>query len=50
MKETIEIPEYGALEQVKQSDIESVFEFAKNEGLLTKEVSPEEVLSNVYFK
>lgn len=50
MKETIEIPEYGALEQVKQSDIESVFEFAKDEGLLTKEVSPEEVLSNVYFK
>ena len=32
MKETIEIPEYGALEQVKQSDIESVLNLLKMKG------------------
>lgn len=49
LKGQIEIPDYGKLEQVKVTDIESAFNWARKEGLLKKELKVEDVISHVYF-
>lgn len=50
LKDQIEVPDYGKLEQVKVSDVESAFAWATKEGLLKQEIKAEEVISDVYFK
>lgn len=49
LKEQIEIPDYGKIEQVKVADIDSAFEWARQEGLLKKELNGKDVISHVYF-
>lgn len=49
LKNQIEVPDYGKIEQVKAADIESVFDWARAEGLLKNDLKAEDVISDVYF-
>ncbi|WP_040950821.1 ABC transporter substrate-binding protein [Gorillibacterium massiliense] len=50
LKDQITVPDYLPANQVKASDIESAFAWAKEKGLLKKDLSPEDVISDVVFK
>ncbi len=50
LKENIVVPDYPKAQQVSDSDIESVFAWAKEKGILTKNLQPSDVKSDVYFK
>lgn len=50
LKKQIVIPDYGKLEQVKEKDVESAFAWAREAGLLKKELTAKDVISDVYFK
>lgn len=49
LKDQIEVPDYPEISQATDEDIRSAFEWSQEKGLLTKEVAPEDVLSDVYF-
>ena len=50
LKDKIEVPDFGKIEPVKESDVTSALEWSRNAGLLSKNIKPKEVMSNVYFK
>ncbi|MNW43239.1 putative aliphatic sulfonates-binding protein precursor [compost metagenome] len=50
MKNEIKIPEYVPAYQVDGEQVKAAFEWAKEKGLLSKDISPEEVISDVVFK
>lgn len=50
MKDEITLPDYVPAYQVKDDDIKQAFEWAKKKGLLSKDIKPEEVISDVVFK
>lgn len=49
LKDQIEIPAYTMATQTTETDITEAFAWATEKGLLTKELTPEDVLSDVYF-
>lgn len=50
LKDQIDVPDYGKLEQVKVADVESAFGWSTEAGLLKKDLKAEDVISDVYFK
>ena len=50
LKEQIEVPDYPHIQQASKEDIQTVFTWAHDKGLLGKNLRPEDVLSDVYFK
>ena len=50
LKDQIIVPDYTHAEQATDEDITSAFAWAKEHDLLTKDLQPKDVLSNVYFK
>lgn len=50
LKEQIEVPDYPHIQQASKEDIQTVFTWAHDKGLLEKNLRPEDVLSDVYFK
>lgn len=50
LKDEITVPEYVPAYQVDVKEVEAAFAWAKEKGLLTKDISPEEVISDVVFK
>lgn len=50
LKEKIVVPDYPKAEQVKVDDLQKAFDWAREKGILKEEISPKEVLSDVYFK
>jgi NitT/TauT family transport system substrate-binding protein len=50
LKEDIKVPEYLPAYQVDVQEVEAAFAWAREKGLLTKNISAEEVISDVQFK
>lgn len=50
LKDQITVPDYTYAEQATDEDITSVFAYAHDHDLLTKDLKPADVLSDVYFK
>lgn len=50
LKEQIEVPDYPHIQQASKEDIQTVFTWAYDKGLLEKNLRSEDVLSDVYFK
>lgn len=50
LKDQIEVPAYTKAAQATADDVTQAFAWAKEQGLLDKELTPKDVLSNVYFK
>lgn len=50
LKDQIEVPDYPHAQQATVEDVTSAFEWSQKAGLLTKDLTPEDVLSDVYFK
>ncbi|MMZ65441.1 hypothetical protein D1872_278460 [compost metagenome] len=50
MKDEIQIPDYVPAYQVDVEQVKAAFDWAKERGLLNKDISPEEVISDVIFK
>lgn len=50
LKDQITVPDYTKAEQATDEDITSAFTWAKEHELLTKDLQPKDVLSDVYFK
>ncbi|MNI40416.1 hypothetical protein D3C73_946390 [compost metagenome] len=50
MKNEIKIPDYVPAYQVDVEQVKVAFDWAKEKGLLSKDLSPEEVISDVVFK
>ncbi|GGH33873.1 ABC transporter substrate-binding protein [Paenibacillus segetis] len=50
LKDEITVPEYVPAYQVDEKQVEAAFAWAKEKGLLSKDISPEEVISDVVFK
>lgn len=50
LKDQITVPDYTHAEQATDEDITSAFTWAKEHDLLTKDLQPKDVLSDVYFK
>ncbi|MNI86809.1 hypothetical protein D3C73_1439360 [compost metagenome] len=50
MKDEIQIPDYVPAYQVDVEQVKAAFDWAKEKGLLNKDISPEEVISDVIFK
>ncbi|WP_458632306.1 ABC transporter substrate-binding protein [Paenibacillus sp. CMAA1364] len=50
LKKDIQVPDYLLANQVDVKDVESAFTWARDKGLLTKNLTPEDVISNVAFK
>lgn len=50
LKEQIEVPAYIPANQVDVKEVEAAFVWAREQGLLTKDIAPEEVISDVQFK
>lgn len=50
LKEQITVPDYTHAEQATDEDITAAFAWAKEHDLLTKDLKPADVLSDVYFK
>lgn len=50
LKADIQVPDYPKTNQVKTEDVASAFAWAKEKGLLKKDLAPEDVISNVAFK
>ena len=50
LKDQITVPDYTHAEQATDADITSAFAWAKEHDLLTKDLQPKDVLSDVYFK
>lgn len=49
LKNEITVPAYIAANQVDEKQVERAFAWAKSKGLLKKDISPKEVISNVAF-
>ncbi|MBC8078950.1 MAG: ABC transporter substrate-binding protein [Gorillibacterium sp.] len=49
-KNVIKVPEYPAASQVTTAEVVSAFAWAREKGLLKKNLTPEEVVSDVAFK
>jgi NitT/TauT family transport system substrate-binding protein len=49
LKNEIKVPAYVAANQVDEKQVERAFAWAKTKGLLKKDISPKEVISNVAF-
>ena len=50
LKDQIEVPAYIPANQVDVKEVEAAFVWAREQGLLTKNITPEEVISDVQFK
>lgn len=50
LKDQIDVPAYPEASQTTTQDITAAFAWAKEKGLLKKEIQPKDVLSDVYFK
>lgn len=50
LKEEITVPSYIPANQVDPKQVERAFAWAKQKGLLSKDISPEEVISDVAFQ
>lgn len=50
LKEQIEVPAYVPSNQVDVKEVEAAFAWAREQGLLTKDIAPEDVISDVQFK
>ncbi|MNJ45988.1 hypothetical protein D3C77_411070 [compost metagenome] len=50
LKEEITVPSYIPANQVDPMQVERAFAWAKQKGLLTKDISPQEVISDVAFQ
>ncbi|WMT39654.1 MetQ/NlpA family ABC transporter substrate-binding protein [Paenibacillus sp. D2_2] len=50
LKDQIVVPAYIPANQVDVKEVESAFAWAREQGLLTKNITPEDVISNVQFK
>ncbi|MGM0126252.1 hypothetical protein IGI37_003681 [Enterococcus sp. AZ194] len=50
LKDQITIPDYTPAEQATDADITAAFAWAKEKGLLEKDLTPQDVLSDVFFK
>lgn len=50
LKEEIKIPDYVPANQVDVKEVEAAFAWAREKGLLTKNISAEDVISDVQFK
>lgn len=50
LKEQIEVPAYIPANQVDVKEVEAAFAWAREQGLLTKDITPEDVISDVQFK
>ncbi|WP_379145933.1 ABC transporter substrate-binding protein [Paenibacillus sp. sgz500992] len=50
LKDEIKVPEYLPAYQVDVKEVEAAFAWAREKGLLTKNISAEEVISDVQFK
>lgn len=50
LKDQIEVPAYIPANQVDVKEVESAFAWAREQGLLTKDITPDEVISDVQFK
>ncbi|MNO26609.1 putative aliphatic sulfonates-binding protein precursor [compost metagenome] len=50
MKDQVKIPEYVPAYQVDPEQVKAAFEWATEKGLLSKDISPEEVISDVVFE
>jgi NitT/TauT family transport system substrate-binding protein len=50
LKDDIEVPDYPFSNQVNVQEVESAFTWAREKGLLSKNITPEEVISDVAFK
>ena len=50
LKDKIEVPDYPHIEQASIEDVTLAFDWAKEHKLLTDDITPDEVLSDVYFK
>lgn len=50
LKDDIIVPEYLPSNQVNEQEVEAAFTWAREKGLLSKDISPEEVISDVAFK
>ncbi|MNC44123.1 hypothetical protein D3C75_930190 [compost metagenome] len=50
LKDQITVPEYQPANQVDVKEVEAAFAWAREKGLLTKNISAEEVISDVQFK
>ena len=49
LKEQIQVPQYVPAHQADKEQIEAAFAYAREKGLLTRELAPEDVLSDVAF-
>lgn len=50
LKDQIQVPAYTKATQASDADIQSAFTWAKSAGLLEKELTPQDVLSDVFFR
>jgi NitT/TauT family transport system substrate-binding protein len=50
LKDDIKVPDYPFSNQVNVQEVESAFTWAREKGLLSKNITPEEVISDVAFK
>lgn len=50
LKDQIKVPEYQPANQVDVKEVEAAFAWARETGLLTKNITPEDVISDVQFK
>ncbi|WP_025691233.1 hypothetical protein [Paenibacillus zanthoxyli] len=50
LKSQIQVPDYVPASQADKEQVAAAFAWAKEKGLLTKDLSPEDVISNVQFK
>ncbi len=50
LKDKIEVPDYPHIKQASIADVTLAFDWAKEHELLTDDITPAEVLSDVYFK
>ena len=50
LKKDIHVPQYIPANQVDVKEVEAAFAWAREKGLLTKNIAPEDVISDVQFK
>lgn len=50
LKDQIEVPDYPYAVQAADEDVTAAFAWTQKQGLLNKDLAPEDVLSDVYFK
>lgn len=50
LKEQIQVPTYQKAFQTKETDLQTAFTWARQKGLLEKEIATKDVLSHVYFE